>query len=499
MERDENEQVKIDICSSPFSRRIKEEKFSEEELQNKINQLNTKYEEEYETENINELLFNLNIKGKEYKKIKNENKDISIKELKKNENKMEVVNQDPYLRNFEHKIKERQDAFYNLLKEINKNEGSLFDFAKSYNKMGFSLNEEGLIVFKEYAPGAKALTIFGDFNDWNRDEFALTKDNFGFWSITFPDEIKIPHLSKVKLNLTTHTGKREDRNPVYIKYLLQNSDSLLFDSIYWNPPEFYEWRNKTPEQPKSIRIYEAHAGMSSIEPKVATYREFADKMIPRIKVAGYTCIQLMAVMEHAYYASFGYHVTNFFAVSSRSGTPDDLKYLIDTAHGVGLYVFIDLIHSHASSNVLDGINNFDGTDYCYFHSGAKGFHKLWDSRVFNYKNYETLRFLLSNCAMWIEEYHFDGFRFDGVTSMLYQNHGINFSFSGGLNEYFNDNFDMDGGLYIMLANYVIHTINPNAITIAEDVSGMVCKVITFSLLYVDLLKKEDSALTTGYK
>jgi 1,4-alpha-glucan branching enzyme len=214
-------------------------------------------------------------------------------------------------------------------------------------------------------------------------------------------------------------------------------------------------------------------GMSSIEPKVSTYREFADTILPKIKKSGYNVVQLMAIMEHAYYGSFGYHVTNFFAISSRSGNPEDLKYLIDKAHEMGLYVLIDIIHSHASSNVLDGFNLFDGTDYLYFHSGAKGTHKLWESRLFNYKNWETLRFLLSNCAWYLDEYRFDGFRFDGITSILYQNHGINYSFSGGYNEYFGDNLDLDGAVYLMLANYLIHLKNPDAITIAEDVSGMV--------------------------
>jgi 1,4-alpha-glucan branching enzyme len=212
--------------------------------------------------------------------------------------------------------------------------------------------------------------------------------------------------------------------------------------------------------------------MSSSEPGIVSYLEFAELILPRIKQAGYTAVQLMAIMEHAYYGSFGYHVTNFFGIASRSGTPDDLKYLIDTAHTMGLYVIMDIIHSHASSNVLDGINLFDGTDYLYFHGGPGGHHKLWDSRIFNYSHWETLRLLLSNCAWFMDEYHFDGFRFDGVTSVLYSHHGINYSFSGGLHEYFNESSDLDGQAYLMLANYLIHKKNPEAITIAEDVSGM---------------------------
>ena len=268
-------------------------------------------------------------------------------------------------------------------------------------------------------------------------------------------------------------GNKEDRNPIWSRFLRQNPDSLLHDSVFWNPSTPFEWQSDDfLPPPSSLRIYEAHVGMSSIEAKVNSYREFADEVVPRIKAAGYTAVQLMAVMEHAYYASFGYHVTSFFAVASRCGSPDDLKYLIDKCKSLGLVVIMDVIHSHASTNVIDGINLFDGTDFLYFHGGARGMHKLWDSRVFNYANWETLRLLLSNLAYFIDEYHFDGFRFDGVTSMLYVNHGINYSFSGGLPEYFNDNVDMDAAVYLMLANHLVKMKNTNAITIAEDVSGM---------------------------
>jgi 1,4-alpha-glucan branching enzyme len=262
--------------------------------------------------------------------------------------------------------------------------------------------------------------------------------------------------------------------------VIQNKSNYLYDSVFWNPEEQYKWKFPQVKQPKNLRIYEAHVGMSSKEPKVSTYIEFADEVLPRIKTLGYTAIQLMAIMEHAYYGSYGYHVTNFFAISSRSGTPDDLKYLIDKAHSLELFVLIDVIHSHASANSMDGINLFDGTEYIYFHSGERGFHKLWESRLFNYNDWETLRFLLSNCAWYMDEYKFDGFRFDGVTSILYLNHGINYSFTGSYNEYFGENFDIDGGVYLMLANELIHMKNPEAITISEDVSGMptLCRPIS---------------------
>ena len=191
-----------------------------------------------------------------------------------------------------------------------------------------------------------------------------------------------------------------------------------------------------------------------------------------MKALGYTCVELMAVMEHAYYGSFGYHVTNFFAVSSRYGNPDDFKYLMDTAHGLGLYVILDIVHSHAAKNVNDGLNRFDGTDRCYFHGGGKGDHTVWGSRIFDFSKWEVLRFLLCNLRWYVEEYRVDGFRFDGITAMLYLHRGIATGFTGAYHEYFGMQVDVDALVYLTMANKMLHETYPNAVTIAEDVSGM---------------------------
>ena len=227
--------------------------------------------------------------------------------------------------------------------------------------------------------------------------------------------------------MTIPSGERIERIPAWITRVTQDlSVSPVYDGIFWNPPqqERYTFKNKRPPKPLSARIYEAHVGISTPELKVASYKEFTRNVLPRIKKLGYNVIQLMAVMEHAYYASFGYQINSFFAASSRYGTPDDLRELVDTAHGLGINILLDMVHSHASKNSLDGLNQFDGSDHLYFHSGLKGEHALWDSRLFNYGNHEVLRFLLSNLRFWMEEYQFDGFRFDGITSMLYTHHGI---------------------------------------------------------------------------
>lgn len=284
----------------------------------------------------------------------------------------------------------------------------------------------------------------------------MKRDAFGVWEIFIPnlpgDQPAIKHGSRVKISIISGSGERIERIPAWIRRAEHNPESNLYEGIFWNPPVKYEFINPRPVTPRSLRIYEAHVGISSSEPKVASFDEFTDNVLPRIAYLGYNCIQLMAIMEHAYYGSFGYQVTNFFAISSRFGTPEQLKRLIDTAHGLGIIVLLDVVHSHACKNVLDGLNNFDGTDHCYFHEGERGRHELWDSRLFNYANHEVLRFLLSNLHFYMAEYNFDGFRFDGVTSMLYLHHGIGYGFSGDYSEYFGCLTDGEALVYLQLVN-----------------------------------------------
>ncbi|KAL6011913.1 hypothetical protein ACLOJK_002379 [Asimina triloba] len=398
---------------------------------------------------------------------------------------------DPALEQSKDHFRYRSKKYAEQKKLIEKYEGSLEEFAQGYLKFGFNRERDG-IVYREWAPAAQAIPasflllreaqLIGDFNGWDGSNHRMEKNQFGVWSIKIPDsggKPAIPHSSRVKFRFKHGNGIWVDRIPAWIKYATVDPTRFAapYDGIYWEPPpsERYHFNYARPPKPDSPRVYEAHVGMSSSEPRVNSYREFADDVLPRIKSNNYNTVQLMAIMEHSYYASFGYHVTNFFAVSSRSGTPEDLKYLIDKAHSLGLQVLMDVVHSHASNNVTDGLNGFDvgqSTDDSYFHTGSRGHHALWDSRLFNYANWEVLRFLLSNLRWWLEEYKFDGFRFDGITSMLYHHHGINMAFTGNYAEYFSEATDVDAVVYLMLANHLIHYILPDATVIAEDVSGM---------------------------
>ncbi|KAF8484616.1 glycoside hydrolase [Russula ochroleuca] len=390
-----------------------------------------------------------------------------------------VLDLDSWLEPFLPAITHRHQAFIKWKNTIQEHEGGYDSFTQGFLKFGLNVREDASIVYREWAPNATEAVFIGDFNEWNRTSHPLKKNQYGVWEITLPPKspgvCAIPHDSKLKISMILPSGERIERLPAWIRRVTQDlSVSPVYDARFWNPPpeSRYVFKNKAPPKPSRLRIYEAHVGISSSEPKVATYKEFTANTLPRIKALGYNSIQLMAIMEHAYYASFGYQVTSFFAASSRYGIPEDLKELIDTAHGLGLVVLLDVVHSHACKNVLDGLNLFDGSDHQYFHEGSKGRHELWDSRLFNYGSHEVLRFLLSNLRFWIDEYQIDGFRFDGVTSMMYLHHGIGTGFSGGYHEYFGGGVDEEGVVYLMLANDALHTLFPNIITIAEDVSGM---------------------------
>ncbi|KAL7413681.1 family 13 glycoside hydrolase [Mrakia frigida] len=398
-----------------------------------------------------------------------------------------VVLSDPWLEPFSPFFRARYAKYLEWVKTIDETEGGIDKFSQGWkgdNGLGFQVLKDNTILYREWAPGADKAFLIGDFNDWNRASYEMKKNPYGTFEVRIPPnaegEAAIKHDSKIKLHLKLSNGEEVDRIPAWITRVTQDlSVSPVYDGRFWNPPKKHVFKNPRPlkemerlQRTGGVKIYEAHIGISTPEGRVGTYKEFEKNMLPRIKALGYNTIQMMAIMEHPYYASFGYQVTSFFAVSSRYGPPEDLKSLIDTAHGLGLTVLLDVVHSHACKNVLDGLNQFDGTDHQYFHEGAKGRHELWDSRLFNYGHHEVLRFLLSNLRFYMEEYMFDGFRFDGVTSMMYTHHGIGAGFSGGYHEYFGANVDDEAVVYLMLANSMIHALYPTAISIAEDVSGM---------------------------
>ncbi|KAK8705191.1 hypothetical protein V6N13_048797 [Hibiscus sabdariffa] len=437
------------------------------------------------------------------RKVRNPNSEAKPRSIPPPGAGQRIYEIDPTLSGFRQHLDYRYAQYKRMREEIDKYEGGLEVFSRGYEKFGFTSSETG-ITYREWAPGAKSAALIGDFNNWNPNADVMNRDEFGVWEIFLPNNVDgspaIPHGSRVKgetrkvnnrdgdNDIVTHAGSKKclleirmetpsgikDSIPAWIKFSVQAPGEIPYDGIYYDPPEEekYVFKHPQPKRPKSLRIYESHVGMSSTEPTINTYANFRDDVLPRIKRLGYNAVQIMAIQEHSYYASFGYHVTNFFAPSSRFGTPDDLKSLIDKAHELGILVLMDIVHSHASNNTLDGLNMFDGTDAHYFHSGSRGHHWLWDSRLFNYGSWEVLRFLLSNARWWLEEYKFDGYRFDGVTSMMYTHHGLQVAFTGNYHEYFGYETDVDAVVYLMLVNDMIHGLYPEAVTVGEDVSGM---------------------------
>lgn len=383
----------------------------------------------------------------------------------------ELLKKDPWLTPFEGAIKHRISLYNHIYNDATKNGSqSIVDYASGYKYFGLHKEKSGW-VFREWAPNAQKIYLTGEFNNWeDNEEFALVRLDNGVWEIKLP-LTTLKHQQLYKLHIYWQGGNGF-RIPSYANRTWQNPETHLFDAQIWAPEKPFKWSDEKfkPNQ-ESPLIYEAHIGMSSEDEKVSTYTEFKDTILPRIAKSGYNTIQFMAIQEHPYYGSFGYHVSNYFAPTSRFGTPEELKELINEAHKLGLSVIMDIVHSHSVKNELEGLSHFDGTYTQYFHGGGRGEHPAWDSRCFDYGKKEVIHFLTSNCIYWLDEFHFDGYRFDGVTSMLYYNHGLEKDFTS-YQDYFCEGEDMDAMAYLTLANKAIHSFKPSAISVAEEMSGM---------------------------
>ena len=382
-----------------------------------------------------------------------------------------ITELDPWLEKYADDIALRMWHFNETRFALLDYKTDLSSFANGYMFFGFARTNYGW-VYREWAPGADAMHLIGDFNNWNRGSHPMTRLDNGVWEIKLEGHDALQHGQKVKVQVTRN-GRCFDRIQLYMTRVVQDKTTRGFVGEIWAPEKPFRWTDKDfkPKKSEQLLIYEAHVGMAQEEGRIGTYREFADYIIPRIVKDGYTAIQLMAIQEHPYYASFGYQVSNFYAASSWYGTPDDLKYLINKAHKAGLRVLLDVVHSHAVPNTAEGINMFDGTRTQFFLSGEAGNHPAWGTKLFNYAKHEVIHFLLSNLKFWMEEYHFDGFRFVGVTSMIYHHHGLGVDFTN-YKQYFDMTTNTDAIAYLMLANKLVHEVNPNAITIAEEMSGM---------------------------
>ena len=391
--------------------------------------------------------------------------------MPKTKKTLNLIKNDPWLEPYAPAIIGRHEDAIKKESELTGASGSLDDFANAHNYFGLHRTADGGWVFREWAPNATEVTLIGDFSDWKEQvRYTLHRlPDSGVWEITLPSDA-LRHGQFYKMIVRWNGGEGE-RIPAYATRVVQDENTHLFSAQVWSP-EPYEWKvKKFKPDTKPLLIYECHIGMAQEREGVGTYTEFRDLILPRIHADGYNAIQIMAIQEHPYYGSFGYHVSSFFAPSSRFGTPEELKSLIDKAHELGIAVIMDIVHSHAVKNEVEGLGRLDGSPDLYFYGDGRREHPAWDSLCFDYGKNEVLHFLLSNCKYWLEEFRFDGFRFDGVTSMLYYSHGLGESF-GSYDDYYNGHQDTNAITYLTLANKLIHEVNPSAITIAEEMSGM---------------------------
>ncbi len=386
-----------------------------------------------------------------------------------------IVAEDEWLQPVEGEMNARYARYKAKIDEIEASNGSISDYANGYRYYGWQWDDvlDGW-WFREWLPGAHDVYLFGDFNNWQRTELRLKRDQAGVWSIFLPAAMyrdRLTHGSLYKIHVHGPNGWM-DRIPAYATRVVQNEESKDFAAQFWWPGEAFDWQGDQFDASKNgaLMIYESHVGMAQEREGVGTYREFTKKILPIVKKNGYNAIQLMAIAEHPYYGSFGYHVSNFFAPASRCGTPEELKELIRVAHEKGIAVIMDLVHAHYVKNYNEGIRDLDGTDCHYSKAGDAGYQPYWDSMIFDYGKREVQHFLLSNIKYWMEEFHFDGFRFDGVTSMLYHHHG--YTDFDAREKFFDEGVNTDAICYLTLANKLVHELNPTAVTIAEDVSGM---------------------------
>lgn len=381
-----------------------------------------------------------------------------------------ILEYDSLLKNYYEKdIELRVNDYKRKKKELLGRGETLSDFANGAEYFGFHRTSDGW-VYREWAPAADEMYLTGDFNGWNKTSHPMEKKENGVFEIQLEGKDTLYNGCKVKA-IVVNGDRVMERIPLYAKYVTQDPVTYVWCAEIYEEEKPFEWTDSDFKGEKTPLIYECHVGMAQEKYGIGTYTEFKENILPRIKDLGYNTIQIMAIMEHPYYGSFGYQVSNFFAASSRYGKPTELKDMINTAHEMGIRVLLDVVHSHAVKNTNEGINEFDGTDYQFFHAGGKGNHSAWDTKLFNYGKNEVIHFLLSNLKFWMTEYHFDGFRFDGVTSMIYLDHGLGSAFDH-YDKYFSMNTDIEALTYLTLANELIHQVNKEALTIAEDMSGM---------------------------
>lgn len=373
-------------------------------------------------------------------------------------------------------ILRRHALFEEAVRTIERTEGSLhaFCFANGIHRLGLQRARGGWL-HREWAPAALAVSLVGDFNGWDASAHPCARDGDGVFEVFVREPaLRVGSRYKLALRVRAADGGEElvMRMPAWARCTQQDRETGEFCALVPADLLAFAWRHPRPPPRAAPRVYEAHVGISSAEPTIAGWTHFRQRVLPRLVRLGYDALLLIGVLEHGFYGSFGYQVTSFFAPSSRFGSPHELQQLVDAAHGYGLLVLFELVHSHASANTREGLSALD-----YFAEGELGWHAEWGTRMFDYTRLEVLRFLLSQVAWFAEAYRVDGFRFDAVSAAIYQHRSLGGrgKFDSGYAEYFGEGADVDVAalVYFQLVNHMTHElVRPPLLTIAEEHSGL---------------------------
>jgi len=304
------------------------------------------------------------------------------------------------------------------------NEGSHY---RIYDKMGAHLVEsdgsQGA-VFSLWAPNARRVSVIGSFNNWNPTSHQLQpRGSSGIWEGFIPGIVKGTYY-KFHID-SNHHGYRTDRADPVALYAEKppRTASVVWDLDYsWNDGAYLANRGAAHSSHAPISIYEVHLGSWMRVPeehnRPLTYREIAPKLAAHVNRMGFTHVELLPIMEHPFYGSWGYQTTGYFAPTARYGTPQDFMYFVDYLHQHNIGVILDWVPSHFPSDG-HGLAFFDGTHLFEHSDSRQGFHPDWKTHIFNYGRAEVRSFLLSSAMFWLDKYHVDGLRVDAVASMLY--------------------------------------------------------------------------------
>ena len=303
-----------------------------------------------------------------------------------------------------------------------------------YRKLGSHLMELGGkkgVYFAVWAPNANAVSVIGDFNDWNKDSHGMeVLGESGIWEIFVPGAKK---WDRYKYVIETESGDllyKADPYAFHAEVRPGNASKVAdIDGYTWHDAKWLEKQEKENRYNKPMAIYEMHLGSwrkdySRGEDGFLDYKTIADELIPYLKEMGYTHVELIGVAEHPFDGSWGYQVTGYYAPTARYGSPEDFAWFMNYMHEQGIAVILDWVPAHFPKDEF-GLAKFDGTCLYEHADPRQGEHPHWGTLIYNYARPEVKNFLIANALFWAEQYHADGIRMDAVASMLYLDYGKN--------------------------------------------------------------------------